>query len=85
MNRVNLSNISLSTFRNFLRTAGCELTSTEGGHEKWKKKGMLRSIIIQTHIDPLPEFVLRKNLQTLGITRAEFEKWYLRNKHKKRQ
>lgn len=49
--------------------------STEGGHEKWKKEGCLRSIILQTHIDPVPEFIVKNNLRTLGLTRKDFIEW----------
>ncbi len=39
MNRLKLSNISLSDFRKFLRYAGCvKADGGDGGHEKWKKK-----------------------------------------------
>lgn len=57
MNTYKLSNISIAVFRRFLFDIGCARLSIEGGHEKWHKKGCLRSIIIQTHIDPIPEFI----------------------------
>lgn len=55
MNTYKLSNISIAVFRRFLFDIGCARLSIEGGHEKWHKKGCLRSIIIQTHIDPIPD------------------------------
>lgn len=75
MNTYKLGNIPLRTFRGFLLSCGCVLVSTEGGHEKWKKDGCLRSIVLQTHIDPVPEFVVRANLRTLGLTRGDLTKW----------
>ena len=75
MNTYKLSNISIAQFRKFLTEVGCEMISIEGGHEKWKKGGCLRSVIIQTHIEPIPEFVLKNNLRTLGLTRKDFVNW----------
>lgn len=70
-----LSNISLKDFRAFLEYIGCEKTSVKGGHEKWKKKGMVRSLVFQTHVDPLPRHVVYSNLRTLGLRREDFELW----------
>lgn len=75
MTRV-LSNISLKDFRAFLVYVGCVKISTRGGHEKWKKEGVLRSIIFQTHEDPIPRHVVYSNLRTLGLSREDFEIWY---------
>ena len=79
MNTYKLGNISLPTFRLFLIHVGCVRVSTSGGHEKWKKEGSLRSVILQTHIDPVPEFIVRNNLRTLGLTRKDLIAW-LRNR-----
>ena len=70
-----LSNISLSDFRKFLEYVGCEKVSVKGGHEKWKRKDCTRSIIFQTHIDPIPQMVVFSNLKTLRLNRADFELW----------
>lgn len=75
MNTYKLSNVSLAQFRQFLFDMGCTRVSTEGGHEKWKKDGCLRSVILQTHIDPVPEFIVKNNLRTLGLTRKNFIEW----------
>lgn len=75
MNRYKLSNISISQFREFLFYVGCSRISIEGGHEKWHKEGCLRPIIIQTHIDPIPEFIVRNNLRSLGLTKSDFINW----------
>ena len=39
---------------------------TNGGHEIWSKKGLFRPVTFQTHIDPVPEKVVRKILKTIG-------------------
>ena len=75
MNTYKLSNVSLAQFRKFLLDMGCMRVASEGGHEKWKKNGCLRSVILQTHIDPVPEFIVRNNLRTLGLTRKHFTEW----------
>ena len=75
MNTYKLSNVSLAQFRQFLFDVGCSRISVEGGHEKWRKDGCLRSVILQTHIDPVPEFIVRNNLRTLGLNRTVFTDW----------
>lgn len=40
---------------------------------------MLRPVILQTHVDPVPERVIRSNLKTLGLTKEEFLSLYLTN------
>ena len=59
MNTFSLSNIPLNKFRTFLFNQGCSRVSTEGGHEKWTREGLTRPIIIQTHIDPVSELIVR--------------------------
>lgn len=72
MNTQHLSNVSLADYRLFLQKAGCSPTSIKGGHEKWAKQGLLRPIIVQTHVDPVPEFVIKNALRILGLTKADF-------------
>lgn len=72
MNTYKLSNISLCDFRGFLFNYGCTRTSTEGGHEKWEKDGLTRPIILQTHITPVPEFIVKNTLRNLGISKKQF-------------
>ena len=78
MNTYKLSNISIAQFREFLFEIGCTRISIEGGHEKWHKNGCLRPIIIQTHIDPIPEFIIKNNLRSLVLTRKDFIDWMKR-------
>lgn len=68
-----LSNIPLKTFRNFLEAQGLTIIRTKGGHEMWGgRPGLQRSITLQSHIDPVPEFIILNNLRTLGVSRKEF-------------
>lgn len=67
-----LCNVSLDDYREFLRKAGCNHIRTEGGHEVWSRKDLLRPIIVQTHKTPVPEFIIRNALRTLGLTKKDF-------------
>lgn len=68
-----ISNISIAVFRNYLRSLGLKCDRVKGGHEVWSKGGMQRPVIFQTHIDPIPEFIIKNNLRNIGKTRKEFE------------
>ncbi|MBR3492225.1 MAG: type II toxin-antitoxin system HicA family toxin [Bacteroidales bacterium] len=68
----NLSNVSISEFRAIMLLLGLSKVRTKGGHEAWMKAGMTRPAIVQTHVDPVPEYVLRNNLRIIGISREEF-------------
>ena len=81
-----LSNISLKDFRKFLKNEGLNLIKEargRGGHEKWSKTGMMRPITIQTHIDPVPEFIVKQVLRHLNINRKDFLNKIIINKKMK--
>ncbi|HTB51497.1 MAG TPA: hypothetical protein VK718_01890 [Ferruginibacter sp.] len=67
-----LSNVSLADYRIFLSKAGCKYIRTSSGHEIWTKKELTRPITFQTHIDPIPEFIIQNALRALGITKKQF-------------
>lgn len=67
-----MSNIKLSDFRKFLKKTGCACERINGGHEIWIKEGLTRPIIVQTHKDPVPAFILKNALRALGISTKEF-------------
>lgn len=71
-----LSNISLSKFRKFLQQQGLKPAKVKGGHEKWVGRNLERPIIIQTHIDPVPEFIVKQVLRHLQLSKEEFWKIY---------
>lgn len=48
------------------------MTRGRGGHEKWVKAGMPRPIILQTHVDPVPEPIVRQIMRHLNLSRKEF-------------
>ena len=72
-----LTNISVKEFRKFLESQGLNVikdTRGRGGHEKWSKSGMDRPITIQTHIDPIPEFIIQQVLRHLNMDKKTFFK-----------
>lgn len=81
MNTYKLSNIPLSDFRDYLEWVGCICVQIHGGHEKWTKEGLTRPIIIQTHIDPIPEFIIKNCLRALGVSKKQYFE-YLKSKSK---
>ena len=85
MNTYRLGNISIADFRLFLTEQGCkEVASGNTGHEKWKKDGMLRPVVFQTHIDPIPEFIIRNNLRNMGLTTNDLRAWLRKRDMKER-
>jgi len=61
-----LKNIPLKTFRDYLVFCGLKLIRTRGGHEIWSGKNLRRPVVLQTHVDPVPEFIIKNNLRTIG-------------------
>jgi hypothetical protein len=70
-----ISNIPLETFRCFLRHNGLKHVRTSSGHEVWSGVAFTRPVIIQTHIDPIPLFVIKTNLRTMGLTLTDLRKF----------
>lgn len=69
------SNIDIKQFRKFLKSQGLEPIGVTGGHEKWKKAGLLRPVIFQTHINPIPLPVVKNNLRTMNCTIKDLEEF----------
>ena len=63
-----LKNISLKKFRSFLLFKGLKHIRTNGDHEIWAAKHLNRPVVLQSNIDPVPEFIIRNNLRTMGLT-----------------
>jgi hypothetical protein len=55
-----------------LELAGCTYIHTKGGHEKWTRSDLFRPIIIQSHIDPVPERISRNLIKLFGLTREDY-------------
>ena len=69
-----LRNISLRDCRKFLIKAGCKNTRTAGGHEIWTRADLLRPVVIQTHIDPVPERIMKQIIGALDLDKEDFLK-----------
>jgi len=67
-----LKNISLKLFRKYLKYKGLKHIRSNSGHEVWCRSDLNRPVILQTHVDPIPEFVVKNNLRTLGVGRDDF-------------
>lgn len=72
-----LKNISLKTFQEYLTSKGLNKIRTKGGHEIWAGASVKRPIVLQTHINPVPEFIIRNSLRTLNVTADDFYKFIL--------
>ena len=68
-----LKNVFLKDCRKFLLSTGCQHKRTTGGHEHWTRVDLLRPITIQTHIDPVPERIMKQIINALEIDRDEFQ------------
>ena len=67
-----ISNIPLKDIRKILEKYDVKHHSTNGGHEKWTANFLLRPIILQTHIDPVPPRIVQQIIRHLCIDKDEF-------------
>lgn len=75
MNSYKLSNIPLATMLWFLEQQGLKHIKTEGGHAKYTRSDLRRPIVIQTHISPVPEFIVSQILKHLGFNKKDFHEY----------
>lgn len=66
-----LKNITVDEFRGYLIFKGLKHIRTSGSHEVWIRKDLLRPVIIQTGVTPVPVFIIRNNLRTIGEEAAD--------------
>jgi len=62
-----ISNVSLAEIRKLLKNNNCKLIRTRGGHETWSRVDLLRPIIIQSHVDPVPRHIVKQILRHLNL------------------
>ncbi len=72
MSQGHLRNIGLNDYIKFLEHIGCKCTRIKGGHSHYTRSDLMRPITIQTHIDPIPEFIIKQHLRVLNISKNEF-------------
>lgn len=61
MSTQHLRNIGLGDYRKYLEHIGCKCTRTKGGHEHYTRQDLLRPLTLQSHISPVPEFIIKKS------------------------
>ena len=71
---IKLSNVALADFRRYLKASGLNNIRSNGGHETWARADLTRPVTIQSPIDPVPEFIVKQVLRTLGHSREDFAK-----------
>ncbi|MBX7127097.1 MAG: type II toxin-antitoxin system HicA family toxin [Cyclobacteriaceae bacterium] len=47
-------------------------TRAKGGHIHYTRRDLLRPLTLQSHIDPVPEFIIRNHLRILDKSRKDF-------------
>jgi len=67
------ANLPLSVVRKILLHEGCKLARHDKGHEKYIKSSLLRPIVIQDHIDPVPLFIVKQIMRTLKLGNKDME------------
>lgn len=70
-----IKNISLKIFRDFLKHHGLKHIRSKGGHETWSGKNLTRPVILQSHKDPVPLFIIKNNLRTMGLTLSDLREY----------
>lgn len=66
-----VGNIDWRRFERFLIAEGCVFKGKVGSHNKYKKIGLTRPIIVPRY-KSLPDFIISNNLRTLGVSKEYF-------------
>lgn len=81
-----LGNVSIKEFREFLKYHELNFHHIKAGHEIWSNKSLTRPVIFQTHIDPIPPFIISNNLRTMGLTSSDLRSFLsLKKSQRKRK
>ncbi len=70
-----IKNVSIKKFKIFLLHYDLKQIRIESGHEIWSGKELTRPVVFQTHIDPIPLFIIKSNLRTMGLTLTDLRKY----------
>lgn len=70
-----IKNVSISEFKRFLTHHGLKQIRISNGHEIWSGRELTRPVIFQTHIDPIPLFIIKNNLRTMGMTLGDLREY----------
>jgi len=63
-----IKNVSIQDFKSFLSHHDLKRIRINKGHEIWCGKELTRPVVFQTHKDPIPLFIIKSNLRTMGLT-----------------
>ena len=72
MSTKSLKNIALKDYCKFLEHVGCKLLRTKGGHYQYSRADLGRPLTLQTHISPVPEFIIKNHLRGLNLDKKKF-------------
>jgi len=67
-----LKNDSLRDYQSFLKLAKCKQIGSKRGHLHYTRADLKRPITVQSHVSPVPEFIIRNNNRTIGYSKEEF-------------
>ena len=74
MSTKHLRNVPLKLYQDFLKEQGCKCNRKKGART-WTRKDISRPITFQTHVDPVPEFIIKNGLRQLGLSKKDFLDW----------
>lgn len=67
-------NVSIRELKRVLEKLGCKQIGINAGHIKYVRSDLTRPIIFQTHIDPVPQFIIQQIIRTLSLDKKAFKK-----------
>ncbi|OFY63062.1 MAG: hypothetical protein A2V64_09475 [Bacteroidetes bacterium RBG_13_43_22] len=70
-----IKNVSIKDFKCFLSHHGLKQIRISSGHEVWSGKELTRPVIFQTNKDPIPLFIVKSNLKTMGMTLTDLRNY----------
>lgn len=74
MNTYKASNVPLADFRKFLVKMGAKQIRTNSGHYIYSHRKLKRPIPIQSHIDPVPKFIVLEIINYFEMSSEEMWK-----------
>lgn len=72
MSTRHLRNVSISKLESFLELCLCKFIKNSKGHIQYTRSDLTRPLPFQSHIDPVPEFIVKNLLRGLGYSKNDF-------------
>jgi predicted RNA binding protein YcfA (HicA-like mRNA interferase family) len=72
-------------FEEFVLSCGFEFERQKGSHRVYKKKDVLRPLIIPAHPQDIPVMVIQNNLRTMGVSTKVYTDYWSSKKLKKKK